>query len=198
MAYRRSRAADEPRRHRAQRLRTLGLLCLLLVLLPATVRGTLAYMQANSRVENTFTVAALSLDIAEDFDGGTKENVTVRNTGDAPAYLRGAVSVFWRGTDGSILPDVPALGTDYSITLGSGWIQGADGFWYCSAPVAAGGTSPALIETCSLLNTVAGQTLCVTIDVQGVQASPAAAAEELWGVSIGADGALTPKGGTAP
>ena len=199
MAYRGKRGLKRLSRGRRHLLYALAI-CLLLVLLPATIHGTLAYMQVDSKVENTFTIAEMSVKVNETFDGSTKQNVTVENTGDVPAYLRAALVIYWKDAKGNILSDTPTEGVtgDYTIAMGSGWTQGKDGFWYCNQPIEAGGSTPVLIKSCTANNSTAEKYLCVDILTQAVQASPATAVQNLWEASVAADGTLTPKGGSAP
>lgn len=169
---------------------------LLAVLLLASITGTIAYIQVHSHISNSFTVAKLSIELNETFDGKDKTNVTVENTGDVPAYLRAAIVVNWKDTDGTV---ISANESEYSMAMGPEWIQGADSYWYCKKPTDVGQLSPALIESCKPTVVKADQHLSVEILIQGVQAEPATAVEELWDATVTADGTLTPaaKGGTA-
>lgn len=173
---------------------------LLSLLVCASVLGTAAYMRAQSHVGNAFTVAELSVEVEETFENNIKENVTVKNTGDVSAYLRAAVVVCWKDEDGNILSDTPILDTDYTMTMGSSWTLGDDGYWYCTAPVAAKTTSPILIFRCEPTAVTADKHLCVDILAQGVQAEPSEAVNTLWGASVDKNGKLTPasEGGTTP
>lgn len=67
-----------------------GALLLTLVLLALALTGaTLAYLITHTDpVPNRFTPAHVSCNVTEDFDGTTKKNVNVTNTGDIDAYLR--------------------------------------------------------------------------------------------------------------
>ena len=170
---------------------------LLAVLLLASIAGTIAYMQVHSHISNSFTVAKLSVELNEKFDGKEKKDVTVKNTGDVPAYLRAAIVVNWKDTDGTV---ISANESEYSMAMGPEWIQGADSYWYCKKPTDAGQPSPALIVSCKPTVVKADQHLSVEILIQGVQAEPATAVKELWDATVTADGTLTPaaKGGTAP
>ena len=170
---------------------------LLAVLLLASIAGTIAYMQVHSHISNSFTVAKLSIELNETFDGKDKTNVTVKNTGDVPAYLRAAIVVNWKDTDGTV---ISAKESEYSMAMGPEWVQGADSYWYCKKATDAGRPSPALIVSCKPIAVKADQLLSVEILIQGVQAEPATAVEELWDATVTADGTLTPaaKGGTAP
>lgn len=170
---------------------------LLAVLLLASIAGTIAYMQVDNHISNSFTVAKLTIELKETFDGKEKSNVTIGNTGDVPAYIRAAIVVNWKDADENV---ISAYESDYSITMGPEWIQGADGYWYCKKPTDAGQPSPVLIVNCKPAAVKEGQRLCVDILAQGVQAEPMAAVGELWGATVAADGTLTPAagGGTAP
>ncbi len=68
--------------------------------------------------------------------------LSARDSGDAPAYLRAAVTVSWRNAGGALLSAAPAEGEDYSLTMGSAWMQGADGFWYYPQPGERGRPAP--------------------------------------------------------
>ena len=194
MAYQGKRLLKKPQRNKAYRLRTLGLICVLLALLPVAVHGTIAFMQANDKTVNTFSVASSSLEIDETFDGGKKRDVTVKNTGDVPSYLRAALVISWKDDNGNILPAIPGKDTDYTLAMGGDWKQGDDGYWYYPHPVTAGGSSPVLIESCTPVGTGStGAHLCVDILTQAVQAEPSDAVQELWGATVNHDGALTPK-----
>ena len=177
-----------------QHIRTLVLTCVLALLLLGSVLGVIAYMQAHSHISNTFTVAVMKLDINETFENNVKSDVKVLNQGDVQAYLRAAVVVNWKDGDGNILSPVPEKDKDYSITMGDGWTEGSDDYWYCNSSVAVGDNSPVLIENCTPKVTETGKHLSVDILVQGVQAAPLDAVQELWGATVSADGTLMPKG----
>lgn len=148
-------------------------------------------MQAHSRISNTFTVADMNLEVDETFGNNVKSDVKVLNQGDVPAYLRAAVAVSWKDEDGNILSSVPAEGEDYNMVMGDDWARDSDGYWYCKSSVAAGNESPVLIKQCTLNNAEKGKHLSVDILVQGVQAEPPDAVNELWGAIV-SDGILIP------
>lgn len=197
MAYNGKRAG-ESKTTQKRPIRPWITACLLLLLLSGSIMGTIAYMQVHSHLGNTFTVAKLTVEINEAFDKKEKSNVTVENTGDVSAYLRAAVVVNWKDADGNV---ISAAESGYSMTMGSEWAKGADGYWYCKKPIEAGQLSPVLIESCKPTAGKTGQYLCVDILVQGVQAEPTSAVRELWGVTVSSAGSLTPptaEGGETP
>ena len=113
-------------RERTRSARPWLLAGLLAVLLLASITGTIAYIQVHSHISNAFTVAKLSIELNETFDGKDKKNVTVKNTGDVPAYLRAAIVVNWKDTDGTV---ISAKESEYSMAMGPEWVQGADSYW---------------------------------------------------------------------
>lgn len=173
---------------------------LLLLLVCASVIGTVAYMRRQSHVDNAFTVAGFSVEVDETFENNIKENVTVKNTGDVAAYIRASVVISWKNDSGNVLSDTPTPETDYTMTMGEDWTLGEDGYWYCTVPVAAKAKSPTLIVQCEPTAQTEGKHLCVDILTQAVQAEPSEAVMTLWGASVDENGNLTPAsgGGTTP
>lgn len=167
----------------------------LVLILGAAVGGTLAYLvtQTNS-LTNTFEPSRVSCEIDEEFDGTTKSNVTVQNTGDIDAYIRAKVVITWKDAAGNVYAAAPVEDKDYTITYGAGWTEGSDGIWYCNSRVTATGSTPELIEECTQTGTApAGYALSVEILAEAIQAEPAAAVQEAWGVTI-SNGGVTAVG----
>lgn len=165
----------------------------LLLLLCCTVAGTLAYLvDSTDPVTNTFTPASVSTEVNEDFDGITKSNVTIKNTGDIDAYIRVAIVVNWADKDGNVYGGgTPVASTeevtgDYTISYNTdgSWKQIGD-YWYYTKPVAADSlTEKALIESCAPVAGKApeGYNLQVTILADGIQSEPLTAIKEAWHV----------------
>lgn len=188
-------------RGKRARKRTLArpvLLALSLVLvLGLSVGGTLAYLVTSTGpVTNTFTPGEVKTHIEEEFDGAIKEDVYVTNTGTVDAYIRAQIVINWVDGEGNIVAD-PGVGADYELLMGSSkWKKGADGFWYYTEKVEAGGETENLINRCEVITEAdAGVGLQVTILSQAIQAEPDDAIEEAWGVTI-SEGAVTPASGT--
>lgn len=188
-------------RGKRARKRTLArpvLLALSLVLvLGLSVGGTLAYLVTSTGpVTNTFTPGEVKTHIEEKFDGAIKENVYVTNTGTVDAYIRAQIVINWVDKDGNIVAD-PGEGVEYELLMGSDkWKKGADGFWYYTEKVKAGGTTFNLIDSCKVTTEAdAGVGLQVTILSQAIQAEPDDAIEAAWGVTI-SGGTVSPASGT--
>lgn len=158
----------------------------LLLLLCCTVAGTVAFLVTKTdSVTNTFTPAHVSTEVNESFTGGVKSNVTIKNTGDIPAYIRAAVIINWADGDGNVSA-TPVKDGDYVIKYDSSntWKKIGD-YWYYTKPVAADSlTEKALIESCTPVAGKApeGYDLQVTILADGIQSEPLTAIKEAWHV----------------
>lgn len=161
----------------------------LLVLLCCTVAGTLAYLVTSTDpVTNTFTPAYVSTEVNEDFDGITKSNVTIKNTGDIDAYIRVAVVVNWADKDGNVyggaVPTDKGDKKDYDLTLkaNNGWIKGADGYYYYIHPVAPKESTTAIFEDITQLtdDPAEGYGLQITILADGIQSEPGTTVVSVW------------------
>lgn len=157
------------------------LLAAVIVLLAGAVGGTWAFLVAQSEpVQNNFTYAHVSCAVKETFDGTTKSNVQIQNTGDIPAYIRARIVVTWKDASGNVSA-VPVKDSDYTMTVGTGWTKGTDGYWYCNTAVAAGGETPVLITKCEKKGTAPKDyDLSVEILADAIQSEPASAVTEAW------------------
>lgn len=113
-----------------------GALLLTLVLLALALTGaTLAYLITHTDpVPNRFTPAHVSCNVTEDFDGTTKKNVNVTNTGDIDAYLRVKLVTYRVNDDGQHIGGTAAIP---AFTPGDGWVKYGD-YYYYTYPVAPG------------------------------------------------------------
>ena len=159
------------------------LLAAVIVLLAGAVGGTWAFLVAQSEpVQNNFTYAHVRCTINEEFDGTTKSNVKIQNTGDIPAYIRARIVVTWKDANGNVSSTVPVKNTDYTIAFNEmDWKQEGD-YWYCKTAVDAGGETPVLITKCEKKGTAPeGYNLSVEILADAIQSEPANAVKEAWG-----------------
>lgn len=129
---------------------TVILLAVTAILIFGIAPFTLAWIQVESEPKiNTFTPGKVTLQINEGFTPGgtTKSNVTFKNTGTVPAFIRVALLPIWRyGTDNSGLT---ATGT-YTMTLNTtDWTLHSDGYYYYNSPVPKDGLTAVLIKSCS-------------------------------------------------
>ena len=174
--------------------RLVALLASLLLVLGAAVGGTLAFiMTASDEKTNTFTPAQISCAVIEDFDGTVKRNAAVKNTGETDAYIRAAVNVTWmkdeNASEQTVTAKVPQADVDYEMIfyIDTGWIKGADGYWYYQTPVAPGAVTEAFIRKCRQLegaNVPQGYHLSVEIVASAIQSSPEKAVAQQWNVTL--------------
>lgn len=147
--------------HRRKRSasKKLTVLVSLLLILTVGMGATLAYLSTSSRdVVNVFEPGKVPPTINEpEWNNKVKENVTVSNNGNVPAYIRAAISVSWqkeiRDDAGNVIETQIApykpTDDDYTMTIAAntGWVESTDGFYYYTSPVAAeGGTTGVLIN----------------------------------------------------
>lgn len=162
--------------------RQVLLLAALAVIAMGVVGGTVAYLVTDTApVVNTFTPGEVSCEIKETFNGTTKENVTVTNTGNTDAYIRAAIIVTWKDAEGNIAATVPVKDDDYKISLNSTEWTEHGGYYYYKSSVAPEGTTVNLINSCEVLKSNDGYTLSVEILADAIQSSPVEAVREAWG-----------------
>lgn len=162
--------------------RQVLLLAALVVIAMGVVGGTVAYLVTKTDpVVNTFTPGEVSCKIDETFDGTTKSNVYVTNTGNTNAYIRAAIIVTWKDAAGNIAATVPAKGTDYTLELNeTDWVE-HDGYYYYKGSVAPNAQTENLIITCTAKNSNGDYTLSVEILADAIQSSPDSAVTQAWG-----------------
>ncbi len=171
------------------RMNKLAILFIAVVMLIGAVVGsTVAFLVTKTApVENKFTYASVSCAVEETFNGTTKENVQIQNTGTTDAYIRATYVVSWLNKDGSIAP-VPQGTTPDGYTLSisenpdNAWTKGTDGYFYYLKPVAPGEfTKDGSLVYCSVVYPEnAEYTLSVEILATAVQSTPANAVREAW------------------
>lgn len=171
------------------RLKALLLASALVLIAIAGINATAAFLSAGSNAEvNTFSYGKITCAVTESFDGVTKSNVKIQNTGNTAAYIRSAVVVTWKNEAGDAYWQKPQEGTDYAIAFDctNGWVKGSDGFYYWRSPVEPQQSTGTLITSCTEMPLKApdGYTLSVEILADAVQSKPSQAAEQAWGVSI--------------
>lgn len=179
-------------RRRNRMSKTAVLFIAVLLLISAAIGSTVAYLITSSGpVENTFTPGKVSCEVKETFDGITKSNVQIKNTGNTDAYIRATYVVNWLDKGGNIVASVPA-GYSYAPNENpDGKWQKIDDYFYYPSPVAPNGSTDGSLLTCTVTHPENPEyTLSVEILATAVQSNPASAVTEAWGVSI-KDGTVT-------
>ena len=90
----------------------------------------------------------ISVEVSESFDGVTKRNVSVLNTGTDVSYVRVAVVAGWTDADGNIIKGCDFT-TEGSLTglNTTDWAKGTDGFYYYKRAIVPGNSTKALFTS---------------------------------------------------
>ena len=150
-------------------------LAMMVLLLTVAVGGTIAYLVTSTdQVQNQFTPGKVTSQVKEEWteNGTEKKNVTISNTGNVDAYIRAAIVVTWKDSAGKTMPEVPRVGTDYTISTGSDWEQSGD-YYYYNKKVAPGASTTNLINSCIATgngNYTDERKLCVEVIGSAIQA----------------------------
>ena len=167
---------------RMKKSRWIVLTVLLVLLLSIGVGIALSYIITGaSPIENIFNPARISCEVSE-----ANGQTTIKNTGNTPLYVRCTVIINWQ-SDGEIYAKSPKEGVDYAITFSSDplWIRGADGYWYYAQPIDPDVETAALIEQIVPIGEAPeGYSLSVQLLTAAIQATPADAIEQAWGVTV--------------
>ena len=185
-----TRAKQRSRMHK--NTRAITLLIALLLFSALAVGGTVAWLTANATpVENTFTPSNVACSVTEKFDGTTKSNVNVTNTGDTEAYIRVKLVTYRVNEDGNHIggtAEIPAF------TPGEGWVKHGE-YYYYTKPVAAGeAPEKPLIGTPGIAlkayDDADGGKQVVEVMAEAIQSKPATAVTQSWNVPVDDNGNL--------
>ncbi len=162
-----------------------------LFLVIMAVGGTVAYLAANTDpVQNRFTPASVDCEMTESFDGSTKSNVNVINTGDTDAYIRIKLVTYRVNEEGQHIGGMAEIPR---FAPGENWVF-YEGYYYYTLPVAPGGKPAAdLIQEIRLADSyddTDGGKQVIEVMAEAIQSSPAEAVVSAWGVSI-SEGSVT-------
>lgn len=165
---------------------------LISAILICTTGVTLAYLFSKTNdVENTFSPSQVTTKVVEEFDGKTKTDVKIQNTGDIRAFIRADIIVTWKAENGNVLSETPVRGEDYTMELNKEWFE-KDGFYYWPSIVTAEDVTGILITEAKANNskTVNDVTYYISIEIlssgiqaDGVNENGVYAVTSAWGVS---------------
>lgn len=183
------------RRKKSNMSKRAIVLLLSLVLVVSTVIGTtMAYLVSSpDPVVNTFTPARVDSKVDENIENGIKTNVKIQNNSNVTAYIRAAVVVTWRNGDNVMPTQQGDYTIDWTGITDSSWFE-KDGFYYYKNPVTAQEYTGKLFTNCSPVEGKApadGYELCVEILSEAIQAEPAQAVHDSWGVTVANDGTIS-------
>ena len=184
----------KPRRG-TKRLSTLLLSVILVVTI--AVGGTVAYLVTQDKpITNTFTPSHVTCRVDENFDGKTKTNVNVTNTGDTEAYIRVKLVTYRVNAAGQ---HIGGTATIPAFNPGTHWVKHNDGYYYYTLPV-----KPNEQPTSDLIGSITlespytdadGGKQVIEVMAEAIQSAPAEAIGQSWGVTI-SEGSVTPYSAT--
>lgn len=168
------------------------------ILACAAVSGSLAWLiSAPEPVVNEFTPGVVTIEVDEKFDSTTKSDVSIKNTGTVPAYIRVALVPAWVDDEGNIAAKPASLKLDCDITWGDNfnqfWFEGTDGFYYCKTVIEPGESTPILIKSCTVKDGEHKYDFELQIIASAVQSLPTSTVGEVWPVVVGTNGTLAKK-----
>lgn len=178
------------KRHKRTLLWTLSLLTVIGI----TAGITMAYLKDKApTITNNFDKVTVACGVEETFDGMTKKNVNVRNTGTTDAYLRVRLVAFRKDNEDVIggKADIPAF------TPGDKWVKQGE-FYYYTLPVKPGEMPDESLIPGMMLQDytdVDGGVQDVTVLAEAIQAAPQKAVQTAWKVTI-SEGVVTPYSGS--
>lgn len=174
------------------------------ILACAAVSGSLAWLTSTpGPVVNEFIPGEVTIQVDEKFDGSTKSNVRIKNTGNVPAYIRVALVPAWVDDEGNIAakPASLKLNDDCNIAWGkdgsgyeADWFIGSDGFYYCKTFINPGESTPILIKSCTVKDGEHEYDFELQVIASAVQSLPTSTVEKVWrAVVVGPNGKLAKK-----
>lgn len=188
------------KRHRRQKILTIVLsLVLLAGILTA---GTIAYLQQEAKLSNTFVVGQVRAEVSEQFKNDVKSEVSIENKGNVDAYIRAKILIYFVDRDGNSTGEVPVEGTDYTMSMDanidSNWMKSASGYYYHKNPVSPGNKTAVLVKECKKIETSLvykdnNRRLVVDIVGEAIQAN-APAVQDAWGQDVHVENGVLQKG----
>lgn len=179
----RNKEQTKRKKRRARLLRKLALPALAAIFLMAVaVGGTIAYLTANTEnVTNTFTPGQVSCEVVESFDGTTKTNITVKNTGNVPAFVRIKLVTYRVNENNQPIGGTAQIAMP---TIGADW-EARDGYYYYTKPVQPNATPDTyLVNSITLTESyddADGGKQAVEVMAEAIQAEPTNAVQDAWG-----------------
>ena len=168
------------------------------ILACAAISGSLAWLTSTpEQVVNSFTPGVVTIQVDEKFDSTTKSDVSIKNTGNVPAYIRVALVPAWVDDKGNIAAKPASLKLDCDITWGedgngyeADWFIGSDGFYYCKTVIEPGASTPILIKSCTVKGEEHEYDFELQVIASAVQSLPTTTVEAVWPVVVDTDGTL--------
>ena len=158
------------------------------LILTMAIGGTIAWLSTKTdSVKNTFNPSQVSCKVEEGFDGKTKTNVNVRNTGDIPAFIRVKLVTYRTNDQGQHIGGIASLPP---FDLGADWVKYGD-YYYYTKPVAPNqkpetNLTDSMTLIGSYLDTDGGKQ-AIDVMAEAIQSVPEDAVKAAWGAGFSID-----------
>ena len=179
-------------RRRKRRSKKTGMLFLsLLLVIGMVVGGTVAWLSTKSApITNTFLPSHVSCSVKEEFNGTTKSNVNVINTGDIDAYIRVKLVTYRVNDEGDHIGGIAKI-PDFKP--GAGWVKNGDYYYYTKPVAPKEQPEISLIDSITLTGSYDDaddadggkqviEVMAEAIQANGVADNGTKAVKEAWGV----------------
>ena len=174
------------------------LVTLLLLSISAVAVWAAINSMSTKEVKNTFEPAVTSVQVLEDFDGITKSNVYVTNTGSTTApigpavYVRVRLLPYWYDAGRNQIVGIASWTPNFSkgTDWGTYWSKIGD-YYYYKTPIVAGESTSNLIDSITLTTDTDGNRQVLEVIAESIQSNPKEAVIEAWGVSVNSSGSIT-------
>ena len=168
----------------------IAIIIICAVVFAGTIGGVVAYMiKISQEKKGDFVPAAVSCTINEGFVNNQKSDIIVTNTSNIDVYVRVRMVTYWLDTSGTVINKTATLP---AFTLDENWVKdAASDTYYYKLPVATGAQTSNLLETALVLGSEDGYRQVIDIFAEAIQANPAEAAQNSWGVTV-SNGEITP------
>ena len=168
----------------------IAIIIICAVVFAGTIGGVVAYMiKISQEKKGDFVPAAVSCTINEGFVNNQKSDIIVTNTSNIDVYVRVRMVTYWLDTSGNVINKTATLP---AFTLDENWVKdAASDTYYYKLPVATGAQTSNLLETALVLGSEDGYRQVIDIFAEAIQANPAEAAQNSWGVTV-SNGEITP------
>lgn len=159
-----------------------GIAIAVLLLLPALVGDTVAYLSAKTApAENQFVPPEVEGQIEEVFENNVKKSVRVHSNSDIEVYARVSLIPYWADAQSN-----PVAKGEWSFpeSLGENWVKYGDYYYYTLPVEPYGYTGNLLAQELPLSVDSEGNRMALDFFGEVIQAMPPEAVQKAWGVSI--------------
>lgn len=172
---------------------------LILLLLTAAITGTsFAYMFKQTEYKNNqFIPANVSCVVYEKTDNDTdvtnikqKTSITVKNTGNIPAYIRVRLVTYWVKDIGEGRVEITGRASEMpKFSTVVGWGEGVNNTYYYKKAIEPN-TEQELLSAPIILAKDGDYLQVVEVFAEAIQSKPTSAVESAWPVTLASDGTI--------